>query len=352
MRSNVVMDSESRSIFVGVDVHLSSWHVTVRTGEEILFRATLGGSWGELEKVISRWRPEQVVILYEAGFSGFWLYDEVVKWGGTCIVVPPSRIPVESGNRIKTDRRDSAKLADMAARGSVPKVWVPTLSQRYDREVLRERRRLIRQARQVQCQIKALLHCYGLKVACRPGRWSEVFVSRLWELRFGDRFMQESFGRLLERYQFLRQQIVAQDKLIRDLACGEEYGEKVRWLTSLPGVGVLTAMELLVELGDITRFDRAEHVAAYIGLTPSEYSSGAQVRRGHISRCGKAAVRSRLVEASWVAIRFDRQLADVYHRIRARQGGKRAIVAVARRLLLRVRRLWLDGRCYQPATVA
>ena len=237
MRSNVVMNSGSRSIFVGVDVHVSSWHVTVRTGDEILFRATLGGGWGELKKVISRWGPEQVVILYEAGFSGFWLYDEVVKWGGACIVVPPSRIPVESGNRIKTDRRDSAKLADMAARGRVPKVWVPTLSQRYDREVLRERRRLIRQVRQVQCQIKALLHCYGLKVAYRPGRWSEVFVSRLWQLRFDHRFMQESFERLLERYQFLRQQIVAQDKLIRDLARGEEYREKVKWLTSLPGVG-------------------------------------------------------------------------------------------------------------------
>ncbi len=351
MRSNGVSEIKSRSIFVGVDVHLSSWHVTVRTRQDIIRRMTIGGSWEDLEKVLSHWRPCEVVVLYEAGFSGFWLYDRVVSWGGFCIVVPPSRIPVESGNRIKTDRRDSAKLAELASGGRAPAVWVPRISQRYDREVIRERRRLVRQSRQVQCQIKALLHCYGLNVSGRPGRWSRVFVDRLWQLRFGNRYMQDSFGRLLERYHFIRQQIEAQDRLIRDMARQERYRDRVTWLTSLPGVGVLTAMELLTELGDIDRFATAEQVAAYVGLTPSEYSSGETVRRGHISRCGKAAIRARLVEASWIAIRFDRQLSEVYHRIRSRQGGKRAIVAVARRLLLRIRRVWLDGRCYRTAPV-
>ena len=332
---------------MGVDVHLSSWHVTIRSRSELIRQATIPGSWEVLREMLSQWCPEQVLIVYEAGFSGFWLYDAVQSWGAACIVVPPSRIPVESGNRIKTDRRDSVKLAQLAAQDQAVRVWVPALSGRYEREVLRERRRLLRQVRQVQCQIKALLHCYGLKIASRPGRWSERFVSCLYQQRFDNRFMQESFERLLERYQFLRGQIIAQNGLVRDLAGCQEYREKVKWLTSLPGIGVLTALELLTELGDIRRFKRADQVAAYVGLTPSEYSSGAAVRRGHISRCGKAALRSRLVEASWVAIRFDPQLADIYQRIRARQGGKKAIVAVARRLLLRVRRLLLDKRCYQ-----
>jgi len=292
------------------------------------------------------------MVLYEAGYSGFWLYDEVVAWGAACVVVPPSRIPVESGNRIKTDRRDSAKLAQLGAKGEVPGVWVPSPTQRQEREVFRERRRLVRQVRQVQCQIKALLRCYGVDIECRRGRWSKVFESQLWQLRFGNDFMQASFDRLLERYQFLRQQVVAQTKLARLLAQQQSYREPVTWLTSLPGIGVLTAIELLTELGDMGRFATAEQVAAYVGLTPSEYSSGGSVHRGHISRCGKAAIRSRLVEASWTAIRHDQQLADIYQRIRARQGGKRAIVAVARRLLLRIRRLVLDGRCYVPATAA
>ena len=90
MRSNVVMKTEASSIFVGVDVHVSSWHVTVRSCQEVLGQATIGGSWVGLRKVISRWDPAEVVVLYEAGFSGFWLYDEVVKWGARCIVVPES----------------------------------------------------------------------------------------------------------------------------------------------------------------------------------------------------------------------------------------------------------------------
>ncbi len=352
MIRKAVTEADARGIFVGVDVHLTSWHVTVRTEEVVLVQSTIGGSWEELRKVLSRWRPDQELIVYEAGFSGFWLYDAVVGWGARCIVVPPSRIPVESGNRIKTDRRDSAKLAQMAVSGEVPSVWVPSMAQRQEREVLRERRRLVRQQRQVQCQIKALLHCYGVQVACCRGRWSHEYERRLWQLRFSSQFMQGSFERLLERYQFIRQQVAAQTQLVRELSRQAAYRERVRWITSLPGVGVLTAMELVTELGDIERFDTAEQVAAYIGLTPSEYSSGGSVHRGHISRCGKAAVRSRLVEASWIAIRFDPELADVYQRIRTRQGGKRAIVAVARRLLLRVRRVWLDGRSYAPATVA
>ncbi len=352
MERKLKKQTEASTIFVGVDVHLSTWHVTIRSHEELIRQATIPGSWEVLRDMLSDWCPERVLIVYEAGFSGFWLYDEVLAWGGCCIVIPPSRIPVESGNRIKTDRRDSAKLAHLAAKKQAVRVWVPSLSQRYDREAVRERRRLVRQTRQVQCQIKALLHCYGLKVPCRPGRWSGIFVRRLWQLRFSSQSMQESFARLLERYQFLHQQISDQTGLIRRLAKQDGYREQVTWLTSLPGIGELTAMELLTELGDISRFDRADQIAAYVGLTPSEYSSGSSIRRGHISRCGKAALRSRLVEASWIAIRFDPQLADIYQRIRARQGGKRAIVAIARRLLLRARRLLLDERCYEFKEVA
>lgn len=349
MRSKAISADEARGIFVGVDVHVSSWHVTVRTPEVVLGQATIGGSWEELKKVVSRWRPESVTIVYEAGFSGFWLYDAVVAWGGGCVVVPPSRIPVESGNRIKTDRRDSAKLAQLAAGELLASVWVPSMLQRQDREVLRERRRMVRQLRQVQCQIKALLHCYGVTMSSWRGSWSLAFEHELRQVQFGSGYMQASFASLIERYRFVRCQVAAQTKLIRELAHQERYRERVVWLTSLPGVGTLTAMELLTELGEVGRFGRAEEVAAYCGLTPSEYSSGASIHRGHISRCGKSAVRSRLVEAAWVAIRFDQELREVYQRLRARQGGKRAIVAVARRLLLRIRRVLLDGRAYVPA---
>jgi transposase len=201
----------------------------------------------------------------------------------------------------------------------------------------------------VQCQIKALLHCYGLVIPCRAGRWSAAFEANLWRLRFASELMQRSFEQQLEHYQFLRRQLAEQTKLVRQLAASERYQVSVKQLTTIPGIGVLTAMEILTELGDIARFARAGQLAAYVGLTPSQYSSGAHVRMGHISRCGKAALRGMLVESSWIAIRYDRQLAAVYERLKVRCGGKRAIVAVARRLLLRVRRIWREGRPYQLA---
>ena len=321
MRSNEIDHCETSRIYVGVDVHVSSWHLTVRTDDVVLGRAAIGGSWEELRKVLSRWPSKRVTVIYEAGFSGFWLYDAVVAWGGQCLVVAPSRIPVESGNRIKTDRRDSAKLAHLAAAGELVSVWVPSMQERQDREVVRERRRIMRQLRQVQCQIKALLHCYGVVVPSRAGRWSLAYEAQLRGLRMGHELMEASFTCLLDRYRFLREQCTAQTRLIRGLASQERYREKMMWLTSLPGVGPLTAMELLTELCEVSRFGRAEEVAAYCGLTPSEYSSGARVRRGHISRCGKAAVRSRLVEAAWVAIRFDPELRGTYERLRARRRG-------------------------------
>ena len=97
-------DVNASGIWVGVDVHLRRWHVTVLVGDGVALSSSIEGSWLVLRKLLSRWDRRLMVVAYEAGFSGFWLHDEVVTWGSECIVVPPSLIPTESGNRVKTDR--------------------------------------------------------------------------------------------------------------------------------------------------------------------------------------------------------------------------------------------------------
>jgi transposase len=158
--------------------------------------------------------------------------------------------------------------------------------------------------------------------------------------------MQESFQRLLEQYEFLSQQISKQTKLLRELSQTPLYRGRVEILQSVPGIGLIGAMELLVELQDVGRFRRAEHLAAYVGLTPSQYSSADKIRMGRITRSGKSGLRGMLVEASWMLITKDRAMREKYERIKARSGAKRAIVAIARTLLLRSRRILLDGRPY------
>ena len=164
--------------------------------------------------------------------------------------------------------------------------------------------------------------------------------------------MQESFNRLLEQYRFLDEQIKKQDALIHELSEMDLYRERVEILKSVPGIGIVAAMELLLELQDVTRFRQADQLAAYVGLTPSQYSSADKVRMGRITKVGKHSLRAVLVQVAWQLIRKDPAMKEKYERIKIRAGGKRAIVAIARTLLLRVRRIWLDATPYQVALSA
>jgi len=335
---------EGKTVFVGVDLHRFKWHVTARTEDQELFSGTLPGQWEALRQLLNRYRGDSIQVAYEAGYFGFWLHDRVVAYGADCIVTPPSLLPQEYGNRVKTDRRDSRKLAHLLAKGMLRHVWVPTLEERYHRQVVRRRRQLTGDRVRVQNRIKSELQFYGVELVGPRGPWPRVYVQRLWCIRFGNRWMQESFQRLLEQYEFLTEQISKQTKLLRELSQTPFYRERVEILQSVPGIGLIGAMELLVELQDVSRFRRAEHLAAYVGLTPSQYSSADKIRMGRITRSGKSGLRGMLVEASWMLITKDRAMREKYERIKARSGAKRAIVAIARTLLLRSRRILLD-RC-------
>lgn len=164
--------------------------------------------------------------------------------------------------------------------------------------------------------------------------------------------MQESFKCLLEQYHFLDGQIVKQTKLLCELSKTELYRERVELLMTIPGIGIIAAMELLLELQDVSRFQRADQLAAYVGLTPSQYTSADKVRMGRITRVGKNSLRATLVQASWALIRKDGVMQEKYDRLKSRSGGKRAIVAVARTLLIRMRRMLLDNEPYVIGLIA
>ncbi len=346
--ANYVIDEENaRDISVGIDIHFKKWQVVVIRDSDQLFRGTITGAWATLKKLLSRWDRERMKVAYEAGFSGFWLYDKLTHWGAECVVVPPSLIPMEVGSRVKTDRRDATKLALLLSRGLLKQVWVPSVEQRFDREVIRQRRRLVRDRRRMQSRIKSLLHWYGIPLESSGGPWTRLYVSNLWRLRFKHDLMQNSFERLLGEYERITTLLGEQTKLIRELSRADRYRGKVELLTSLPGIGRLTAMEILTELGDISRFSRADKLSAYVGLTPSQYSSGERIRFGHITRGGKGHLRGMLVESAWIAVRKDRHFFETYQRIKQHAGGKRAIVGIARRLLVCSRAILLKAQPYR-----
>jgi transposase len=225
-------------------------------------------------------------------------------------------------------------------------VWVPSEAERCHRQVIRRRRQLVRDRVRAQSRIKAELRFYGIHLEEPRGGWTKIYVETLRRLRCGNRWMQESFHRLLEQYEFLSAQIDKQTQLLRELSETALYRERVEILESVPGIGMISAMELLLELQDVSRFRRAEQLAAYVGLTPSQYSSADKVRMGRITGIGKNTLRAILVEASWKLITKDQAMREKYDRIKIRSGGKRAIVAIARTLLLRMRRRLLDKQAY------
>lgn len=340
------------TVFVGIDLHQRTWHVTVRTGDRELFTTGIRGEWDALERVLRKIDSDDIRVVYEAGYFGFWLQHRLTAWGVVCIVTPPSLIPQEYGNRVKTDRKDSKKLAHLLAKDLLKHVYVPSEEELYHRQVLRRRTQLIRDRVRTQNRIKAELRFYGLDIPSPRGKWTKIYVNNLKRIRFGNRWIQESFNRLIEMYEFLSGQIQEQTHLLLVLAKDNRYQERVEILTSIPGIGVLTAMELLLELINMERFSKPEQLAAYVGLTPAQYSSGDKVRMGRITGIGKSHLRASMVEASWYLITRDDAMRKVYDRIKSRAGGKRAIVGVTRRLLLITRKMLNDGQMYRHAIPA
>lgn len=334
------------AVFVGIDLHNAKWHVTVRTAEIELFSGSIPGRWEALKRILDRYKGHRLQAVYEAGYFGFWLHDHLEEYGAECIVTPPSLIPQEYGNRVKTDRRDSRKLAHFLAKGMLKRVWVPTEEERYHRQVIRRRRQLVGDRIRTQSRIKAELRLYGIALPEPTGRWTKTYLVNLGRIRFKNRWMQESFDRLLEQYHFLDKLITEQTELLRELSETELYRERVGILQTIPGVGLLGAMELLLELQDISRFRRADQLAAYVGLTPSQYTSADKIRMGRITCMGKDSLRAMLVQSSWFLVRKDGVMKEKYEKLKARSGTKRAIVAIARILLIRARRLLLDKNPY------
>lgn len=344
--------ARGRDIFIGIDVHKDSWHVTIRAEGIELVTVSMQSSYHALGKLLRRFEDCKIKIAYEAGPCGFWLYDRLMSEGIETIVVPPSLIPVESGNRVKTDKRDSRKLARLLESNMLKRVHVLTEEERVQRELVRTRRQLIEHQCDVARQIKSKLLFYGIRAPFPGSRWTKSYLAWLKGIIFEQEILKKSFERLIELYEYLTVQIKEISKEVVVLSQSEKYLSRVELLRSVPGIGILSAMEILVELQEVGRFKSARHLASYIGLTPSEYSTGQLIRQGGITRCGNKRVRTALVESSWILIGKDPFMQMKYRRLKSAKGGKRAIIAIARNLIIRLRRMLLTNEPYRIGGVA
>jgi len=342
--SNNKINIKGKVISIGIDVHKVSWRLTAVSSGEIILALTISRpDYGKFKKVLDRLKDNTLRVAYEAGPSGFDLYDRLTGDGIECLVVPPSLIPTESGNRVKTDKRDSVKLAKLLESNMLKKVWVLTPEERAHRQLVRTRRQVSDHRCDVMRQIKSLLLFNSIDIPFKSSQhWHTPFIKWLKSIDFGSECLTCSLGALIGLFEYLTAEKKRLTQEVFELAKKEKYIKRVDLLKTVPGIGTLSAMEILVELQNINRFQTAEELASYLGLTPSQYSSGERVRMGHITHAGNDRVRTTLVECCWILIWRDPVMRAKYEKIKIRRGGKRAITAIARKLSACIRRILID----------
>jgi transposase len=348
-------------IMVGCDLHDQTMLLKVAAGrgaaETLSVRNTRAGRGrmiADLRERSARAGDAKVIFAYEASGQGFGLYDELTDAGIECHVLAPTKIARSlQHQRGKTDEKDAEQLlqllrAHVLAGNSLPSVWIPDPQTRDDREVLRARLDAAEKVAAVKAQIQGLLKRHRRP---RPedmkGRWSKPYWAWLRGLAADPTAgvgMRTTLGSLLRQLTFLDEEIGRLEEALGELACAPRYAAAIGELLKLQGVGPLTALVFLTEMGDLRRFRNRRQIGAYLGLVPRSYESGEQQdRKGHITRQGPARVRRVLCQAAWSRIREERVDHAAYQRIATKnpKHKKIAVVAMMRRLAVQ---MWHRGQ--------
>lgn len=288
--------------YVGLDVHKATIAVAVAEDgkrSEVREHGEIRNTPAALAKLLSKLggREVELHICYEAGPCGYGIQRQVGTAGHSCVVVAPSLIPSRPGDRIKTDRRDAVKLARLHRAGELTPVWVPDSAHEAMRDLVRARMAAVRSLRHARQQLSGFLLRHGHHYH-RPA-WTQMHRRWLSGLRFDEdvhHIVLEDYIATVDAAKDRRDRLTVQiEKRLADWTLAPV----VEALQALRGIALVAAATIVAELGDISRFSKAEQLMSYLGLVPSEHSSGKQRRQGGITKAGNGAARRMLIEAAW-----------------------------------------------------
>ena len=350
-------------MYCGIDVDKKKYVVLFIDKQDRLRRAQMPSDPEVLIRFARKhYGGMRVLYVYEAGPTGFGLYDALVAAGEDCIVAAPSMVPRAPGQRVKNNRLDAYGLATNLRGGKISGIKVPSLFYRDLRHLVQLRDTYVRQGTRLKQRIKSLLLVEGKDFPSE--RWSNFAIEELKRMECRE-IVRFKLDLLLSSTETAKAELLKASRELRRYCKEDEESERnLEYLMSTSAIGWITASHFLARVGDWKQLESVKKTCGFLGLGASENSTGERINRGAITAVGDRRLRAKIIQTAWVAIRKDKELREFFDDICRRNppnyGRKKAIIAVARKLVVRMHAVLRDQRCYEkertgiikPATVS
>jgi transposase len=289
--------------FIGIDTSKSRNAVAIAEsgrGGEVRYLGEFPATEAATRKLVAKLaaKYDKLTFCYEAGPTGYWLHRLITSLGHECIVVAPSLIPKKPGDRVKTNRRDAVSLARLSRAGELTAVWVPDERHEAVRDLSRSRQAAKKDLQGKRQQISSMMLRMG---RCYPGKktWGPAHMKWLMSQKLEHREQRTALEELLEGVRQESERVERLEQAIREAVPDWSLAEVVTAVQAMRGFDLIAATGVMAETGDLSRFQKPRELMGYLGLAPSESSTGDSVKRGGITKAGNARARRILIEAAW-----------------------------------------------------
>jgi transposase len=345
---------DGQSIYVGIDCHKKNWTVTI-LGEQYEHKTMSQNPDPDiLASYLKRNFPGAAYnAVYEAGFNGFYSCRRLRELGINCNVIHAADVPTRQKEKIqKMDPVDSRKLARSLRSKEFEAIHVPEPSLEADRALVRQRFRIMKDVTRTKARVRSLLFQFNISVPDRftlgqARSWSKVYINWLRELQVEHESLKQTLDNYIRIGELQRKELLSVNRQVRTFSQNDTYRNNYNLLISIPGIGFLTAMTFLAQIGEIRRFERLDDLCDYIGLVPMMHGSGDKMYTGKLINRGRKELKIMIIEAAWEAVRLDPALMVKFNELTRRMNKNKAIIRIARKLVSRMRSVLIAREPYK-----